>query len=835
MEIHLTPESTTFLNTAYSKNLSIVNSPDPENLGGKGGLAIVINERLVKTEKVDTTIIIPGQALLVQIKGQEKEPLLMLGVYAPTESTANQDFWTALKRKLEQLHLPQLHILLGDINLVGDSIDRDPAHPDNELNVIALRDLLETNTLVDGWRSMNPTEIAYTYVQDHRKGKARSRIDHIYITHEILDNESDNWTIQDTAVKTDHKRISVELRDVSKPKMGRGRSTIQPFLIDNKRYMQEVNTLAKKTLSHITTHPAETQTAFQEFKSAILASGRAAAKKLVPILKTQVETLQQKRTEIDNNPNLTQHERSIQIEFIERNISIKLRTMSRRQQNFTTTKYNIARDRGSKEWYRLKEDSMPRDNFQELYVPNSTENKTTTDSETIAAIAAQYHEQLQSNDRPNRTDIDVKKAEEEAISAAKSRISEEEKAAPEIEITEQEIEAAILTAKSNTAPGLDGIPVELWKKLHVNHKKDADTGADIVQLLTKVFNDIERNGPHPEGRFSEGWMCPILKKKDRKDIANYRPITLLNTGYKLLTKALATQVQMVAPKLLHMDQAGFMKGRSILDQVRTLNIIIPYTEKVSLNGIIVGLDQEKVYDKINHTYIWRTLENANFPEHFTQTVKYLYTNAYTSVMINGFLSAPYLITRGAQQGDPLSCLLFNIAIEPLACMIREHPELRGLEIPGTAENLIVSLFADSTTVFLSKIDNFQALERTLQKWCLASGAKFNISKTEVIPIGCPEHRKRVSEQRKLNSTNDNEILERIHIAKDRETVCLLGGYIGNQIETQQIWSTQLSKLKDDLKQWGKRNLSHKEKNVLYKLLEAEELSTKKQGKGSQKK
>ena len=811
METHLTADSTSFLNEAYEKNLKIINSPDPENPAAKGGIAVVLNKRFVTSSDVKCTVIIPGRAILVSLKRPGAEELCILGVYAPNVHTENREFWRKIKRKWEDLGLPKLHLVIGDTNIVEDSIDRDPAHHDNAACIEALSDLTESQNLVEGWRKLHPDAIAYSYVQDHREGRARSRIDRIYIAKEMFENESDDWIIQDTAVKTDHKRIAVSIRDLTKPKLGKGRPTIQPFLVDNKRFVAEITKMARDTLNKSIEDPANTQMLFQELKVRILAKARATAKKISPILKQQVVKLQEQRAEVDNDPSLSQRDRSIQIDYIERNIRMKLETLSKREQDNKTVSYSIARDQGSKKWYKLKATSKPRDDFYELYIPGSETQETTADSEEMARIAAEYHNNVQSIDRAPRGSEEVMNAERITLEAAKERISEEEKALLDTVITETEVEAALITAKSNTAPGLDGIPVELWKRLYKNHKKDEDKGIDIVKLLTRVYNDVEGNGPHPESRFSDGWMCPIHKKKDKKDIANYRPITLLNTDYKLFTKALSTRVQMVAPKLLHPDQAGFMKDRSIQDQVRLLDIILPYAEKIALDGAIVALDQEKAYDKIDHAYMWKTLENANIPISMVNTIKSLYTNAHTSVMINGYLSAPFLITRGVRQGDPLSCLLFNIAIEPLACMLRDDPRLRGLPMPGGAGNLIVSLFADDTTVFLAKEDSFEALNEILNRWCLASTAKFNIGKTEIIPIGSTQHRQRVLNERTLNSTDTEKVQENIHIAKDQEPVRLLGGFIGNKIETQQIWSTQIEKLKDDYKAWGKRHLSNKEK------------------------
>jgi len=91
--------------------------------------------------------------------------------------------------------------------------------------------------------------------------------------------------------------------------------------------------------------------------------------------------------------------------------------------------------------------------------------------------------------------------------------------------------------------------------------------------------------------------------------------------------------------------------------------------------------------------------------------------------------------------------------------------------------LKASLFADDTTVYLSQEDSFQELQAMLNMWCRASGAKFNIAKTEIIPIGTPQHWRNMCETRRL-SPNQPPIPGDIHIVKDGEPTRILGAWIG---------------------------------------------------------
>ncbi|KAF5367985.1 hypothetical protein D9758_004428 [Tetrapyrgos nigripes] len=257
----------------------------------------------------------------------------------------------------------------------------------------------------------------------------------------------------------------------------------------------------------------------------------------------------------------------------------------------------------------------------------------------------------------------------------------------------------------------------------------------------------------------------------------------------------------VALALLHPNQAGFVKGRYITDQTKLIRMVMTYTEATEKNGLIVSLDQEKAYNKVWHDYLWKVLEKYEFPSHFTKTVKYLYEPAKTTVMINGERSKNFHVHRGVRQGDPLSCLIFDLAIEPLAEMIRDS-NLKGYDIPGTTEHLIVNLFADNTTTFLHAEDNFEELQRILDKWCLASGAKFNIAKTEIIPIGEKTYHVSVTQTRKTNE-HAQPLPTNLHIAMEGEAVRILGAWYGNEIKAEQIWARNIEKVDSNLERWAK--------------------------------
>ena len=423
----------------------------------------------------------------------------------------------------------------------------------------------------------------------------------------------------------------------------------------------------------------------------------------------------------------------------------------------------------------------------------------------MAEMARDYHKKLLSLDR-NPDEVPNEEKLSATIGNIRTRLSRENIEKLRASVSEGEVAAAMMDTANNKAAGLDGIPVELWKLLHQQYKSAKDSEwhnfCNIALVLTRVFRDIAEHGITTGTAFNEGWMCPIYKKKEADDIANYRPITILNTDYKILTKAIATRLTEIAPSVIHPDQAGFIRGRSIFDQIDQIATTIDYAKLKGINGAIVALDQEKAYDKIMHPYLWRVLEKFAFPREFIDMVKVLYKNAPMSVIVNGVISSPFHVTRGVRQGDPMSCILFDLGIEPLAASIRSS-DIRGINVPNLNESIVASLFADDTTVILTEHDSFSSLVEILDEWCEVSGAKLNIQKTEIIPIGSTEYRRELVETRKLNAARET-IPDSIHIARDRDATRILGTWVGNEVNPEEPWRRITESIEKDFRRWEAR-------------------------------
>ena len=548
-------------------------------------------------------------------------------------------------------------------------------------------------------------------------------------------------------------------------------------------------------------------------------------KRMVPTLVRDLKLSGDVLKKALDNPSLGEAERkAIASEMTER-----IRTLEQKRHTQTRKdvklKNRLEGETMSKSWCKLGKERKPRDVIYALRKPvtRTGDGATATGgnqyekcSTRMAQVARDYHESLQSLDL-EQDELKRVFSEMTVLNNITTRPTTQQHDILTTLITRQDIELALKTSKKDSAAGLDGLTYEFWTELQnqsrqatpdrgdENGGQDEPDTPDLLDLLTEAFNDIQEYGVDPTTNFAEGWMCPIFKKKDRTEIANYRPITLLNTDYKLYTKALTLKLAQAVPDLIHKAQAGFIPGRQIHEHTQLTHMIIEMAATADLSededGMIVALDQEKAYDKISHNYLWATLRKFRIPETFIRSIQTLYENAETRVMINGCLSTPYRVKRGVRQGDPLSCLLFDLAIEPLAATLRAS-NLRGYNIPGAPERLIATLFADDTTTFLHKDDHFIDLMHILDLWCAASGAKFNKDKTEIIPIGRPEYRAKLIATRKPSSSGTS-LPDHIHIAADGEAIRILGAWHGNEVNEEQVWTPTVTKVEAALTQWEK--------------------------------
>jgi retron-type reverse transcriptase len=164
-------------------------------------------------------------------------------------------------------------------------------------------------------------------------------------------------------------------------------------------------------------------------------------------------------------------------------------------------------------------------------------------------------------------------------------------------------------------------------------------------------------------------------------INDYMPILLLNSSIKLLTKNIANRLQIIIIRVRHQNQYGFIKSRSIQDCLAWSFEYLHICHKSKKEMIILKLDFEKAFNKIEHEVIIHILRQKGFPNKWIEWIHGILTHVTSSVMLNGTLGKVFHCRRGVRQGDPLSPLLFVLAIDLFQSIINKYKENGILRLP----------------------------------------------------------------------------------------------------------------------------------------------------------
>ncbi|KAF5375513.1 hypothetical protein D9615_009166 [Tricholomella constricta] len=792
------------------------NGVDPNS----DGIAFVLNKRTTRWKEAKMTELIPGRAAYLHMPWHGENETKILGVYAPNSPNENANFWSTLETEWHNGLYTKPDIILGDTNFVEDSLDRMPGRNPPPAPAEALGKLKTHFGLVDGWRQTNPSTRKFTFRTE--RGDSQSRLDRIYIKEDLM-RYTHQWEIARTGLSTDHKLVSVRLLNPTAPYLGKGRYSISNALLQHKKLFNQILELGEKFQSRMTElqniprdHENNPQREHKKFKEQVVNAVRTYAKTAMPKIRKNIENLEKNMQDLLNDTSISDEDKRTSTALIDERIAQLEKIRHNRARDNLATKCRLENETNSKFWYQLNKPKKARDTIAALTKPSTNPPELARKSSDMAHIAKCYHESLQKEGIPEGVDEETET--KNVLQHLNQSLNEQDRNKLAQSISEQDVREAIRDLPKGKSPGLDGLTHELWSTLLDRHDSNPpgheNETFDVVANLTKVFNDIEKYGVEEGTDFSKGWMCPLYKKNERTDISNYRPITILNSDYKIFTRALTSKLSAVVPDLIHRDQAGFMKGRKIEDQTELIKMIISRCEAQDENGAIVCLDQEKAYDKINHNFLWESMKKFGLPDEFITTVQNLYKDAKTVVILNGVISDAYKVIRGVRQGDPLSCLLFNLAIESLAQMLRDS-DLEGFRIKDERERLIATLFADDTTVYMSENDEFSELQKILDKWCQVSGAKFNVPKTTVIPVGSKEYREQVITNRRLHR-NTAIIPRGIHIAEEGEPTRVLGAFVGNNVDELNVWAPAMEKITRDLEMWNKGHPTLKGRTLISK-------------------
>ncbi len=200
------------------------------------------------------------------------------------------------------------------------------------------------------------------------------------------------------------------------------------------------------------------------------------------------------------------------------------------------------------------------------------------------------------------------------------------------DISIEEIKEAIKQTKPNKSPGSDGLTHEFYK-----------TFIEVLTpILWELYKSMEERGEVPES-MSLGVISILYKNKgSRLKLENYRPLSLLNTDYKILTKVFANRIKEIVGSIISPSQAYSIPGRDITDTVCTIRDVVDSMGKDGEGGLILCMDLNKAFDRVEHSFIEQVMRRFGFGERILRWIHLLYSNSKSCVKINGVLTITFL-------------------------------------------------------------------------------------------------------------------------------------------------------------------------------------------------
>ncbi len=710
-----------------------------------------------------------------------KRDFTLINVYAPNISSDRIDFLANLKTKIP---MKNNVIIGGDFNCYEDfQLDRSPPltrKSSGYQGTVQLRDITNTFDLVDIWRNLYPNQIGHTHISPQYK--VCTRIDKFFISKSFVNNVKDARIIP--YPQSDHDTVTCKIFCNNSVK-GPGLWHLNTSILNDDDYIEVI-----ETFWHEWTNQKE------QFDDIAVwwDVGKAKIKSLTKTYcstKCEKEISEKKNIEKELNDLMSRQNQDDQ-NTINSILDAKSRLKEFEMKELEGIKIRSKiqwREEGetnSRFFCNLEQKNATTKTFDRVQTANGN---IVTDINGIMKEQVNFYKKLYSCEQTDRY------AQNFLLNNLTSKLDDDNQGTCETAITFTECEKAISQTNNNKSPGSDGIPNEFYKKFWYLLKNDF---LHVVNFIfeTGSLSDSQRKG-----------VITLLYKKGPKELlSNWRPITLLNSDYKIISKVLANRLRSVLPQIIKEDQTCGIPGRTINSNLSLLRDIVDYCNDKDIPSAMICLDQLKAFDRVNWDFIYRTLSAMNFGPNFIKWVKILYTDITSCIKSNGFISESFKLQRGVRQGCPLSPLLYCIVSEVMAEAIRNEPKIKGIKLPDNSE-IKISQYADDTTLFVSDTDSISSCLSVLRVYAAASGAKINIDKTKGLWLGTMKQNQPIFEDIEFTNTKIN----------------VLGIWIGNEDCTKDNWDPIITKLEKTLNLWSQRDLSYQGKVTVINILATSKL------------
>ena len=651
----------------------------------------------------------------------------IINLYGPSDRDCPLFFHDILD-KLEDMNNESI-IIGGDWNVIPDmGLDTHIYRGGNRPRARAkIKEMTEIMKLTDIWRELHPNDKKFTWRRFN--SAQQGRLDYFIISENLLQNIA--LAEIEPGYRTDHSITTLEINLGNINQRTRTYWKFNNSLLKDAKYIEETKTIINKVksqycalvynieqLDSIDSETLELQindalffdTLLMEIRGKTIAYSSYKKKQSDIIEKrllSEIEELEQKQN-IDDTFELLE----LKKEELQSLRKKKIDGMIIRSK----TQWSIDGERNSKYFCNLEKRHYTDKAFSTL---ERSDGEITNDPKVIKEEVLNFYEHLYKSREQGAVDTDP------IADLRGPSLSQTDRDKTEGRITIEEAGRALRKMKNGKSPGLDGFTTEFFKFFW------KDLGAFFVRSINYGFQMGEMSITQRRGVIT----CIPKENKPKRLIKNWRPITLLNTTYKIASACIAERIKSILPKIIGEEQKGFLAGRYIGENIRMLYDILSYTDTHNLPGMVMLIDFEKAFDSISWSFIKRTLDFFKFGPDIKRWINIFYEGITACVSINGSYTRWFQIQRGVRQGDPLSPYLYLISAEILSLIIKKHQEIKGIKLADNVEALI-SQFADDTALYLDGSQKcFEACISCLENFTKLSGLKMNFEKTQIVWIG----------------------------------------------------------------------------------------------------
>ncbi len=294
-------------------------------------------------------------------------------------------------------------------------------------------------------------------------------------------------------------------------------------------------------------------------------------------------------------------------------------------------------------------------------------------------------------------------------------------------ISLSEIRSIILSMKNNKAPGPDGIPIEFYKAIFSDMENESNI-TNAQHCLEIIFNKIW------DGSFPRNWnsaaIVSIPKKGDLSDCNNYRGISLINVGLKILSKIVTDRISKYAfsHNFIRPEQFGFRNREECISLFISIRDICQRRKFANKFTYVAFLDLKKAYDSVPIFNILTKLYNLGIRGKCFDFLSNLYLTSKARARLLDMLSEEFPIKRGVRQGCPLSPILFNLFIND----VLDGCDKYGVKIGD--KKCCGGLFADDIVLIAPTAKKLQKLLRRVLHWANINEMSFGIAKCATMVI-----------------------------------------------------------------------------------------------------